>query len=196
MSKSLIQAINMGKKSTPEEIFNNWKATGLLTDISAERQIEAALLLEDMAKYIMFVTQFRSFPEAALTFVFPIMARIMRDKEIYSFNSKSLFKDICAKWLMAEDVFDYRDDTGRDFQAEFCTMYASKYEDPMSIVKSIIEPNVKQEEEKNSVWVGRPYQFRSPGVYVREQDINYVFGTDPANENNEISILSEVRYSG
>lgn len=185
----------MGKKSTPEEIFNNWKATGLLNAISAERQIEAALLLEDMAKYITFVTQFRSFPEAALTFVFPIMARIMRDKDIYNFNSKYLFNDICAKWLMAEEVFDYRDDTGRDFQAEFCTMYASKYEDPMSIVKSIIEPSVKKEEEKGTWFSGRT-SFISPGVYIKETDISYVFGTDIANGGNDIGALNGIRYSG
>lgn len=197
MSISFIKALNMGKTSTPEEILNNWKKSGLLDDIREEKEMEAALALEDMAKYILFVGHFRPTIEATTTFAFPIMVRIMLNQDIYVFDSKSLFKDICDKWVKAEHVFDYKDTT-KDFHAEFCSIYASKFESPQFKVRSLIEPDVKEEKKKSSVWVAGPYEFRSPGVYVREADINYVFGIDPATEVNNTGAVSlrGIRYSG
>lgn len=131
----------MDNKSTSELFKSKWESTGLLESIKEDEKINASWVLEEMSSYLMSLTN--SFPDEVATVILPIMVRIMRDKEIYSFDTEKFFNDVCEKWNKREEMFTH-EPGDLDDEAEFCALYVLQYEDlrlKTDSIESVLIPN-------------------------------------------------------
>ncbi len=164
----------MEDKKTDKEILAIWIL--MLDQIPEEKKQQAALLLDDMADYCLFVSRFRSL-SLIEKFIYPIMLRIMSKKNIYVFDSKKLLNDVASKWAQAEHVFDYKRDAAVDIEAKFCSVYADKYEAEQYKVPPIMDLTLTPP-ELNIVPINPSNKFKPPGIYTREVDISSIKAED------------------